>query len=223
MARTETLANLRTEVRNRGEIRSVYVSDSELNTYINQSIAELYDLLCSMSPDFYLTTSDISVVANTDSYALPATFYRLRAIAYVRTSTDIISLKRMMLNERFGWPPTVGSGPETTRYRVTGSNVIFAPIPQWTGTVRLYFIAAPTKLSADGDTFDGISGWEEYVVVDALMKCWVKEESDISPLMAQKAALKARIESMAYDRDEGQTDYVRDVEDEAHWPSFLRP
>lgn len=60
----------------------------------------------------------------------------------------------------------------------------------------------------DDDRFDGINGWEEYVVVDAAIKCLIKEESDISALMAQKMALKTRIEQMADDRDVGEQEYV---------------
>lgn len=58
---------------------------------------------------------------------------------------------------------------------------------------------------------DGVNGWEEYIVVDAAMKCLQKEESDVSVLMAEKSALKQRIEAMASNRDAGKPERITDV------------
>ncbi len=57
---------------------------------------------------------------------------------------------------------------------------------------------------------DGVSGWEEYVVVDAAIKAMAKEESDPSVLMAQKQGLLQRIESAAENRDAGSPARVSD-------------
>lgn len=54
-------------------------------------------------------------------------------------------------------------------------------------------------------------GWEEYGVLDAAIKAVVKEESDPSALMAQKAQLMARIRGAAADRDSGEPARVVDV------------
>jgi hypothetical protein len=67
-----------------------------------------------------------------------------------------------------------------------------------------------TTLSADGDTVDGISGWTEYIICDAAMKCMQKEESDVSVLMAEKQMLIKRIEAMAESRDVGSPARVSD-------------
>jgi hypothetical protein len=58
---------------------------------------------------------------------------------------------------------------------------------------------------------DGISGWTEYVIVDAAIKCLVKEETDPSALMATKAGLIKRIEEAAGNRDVGAAPTVADV------------
>jgi hypothetical protein len=64
----------------------------------------------------------------------------------------------------------------------------------------------------DSVTFDGISGWEEYVIVDAAIKAMLKEESDASALMAQKQALLKRLEDMAANRDANQPITVSDTQ-----------
>lgn len=63
----------------------------------------------------------------------------------------------------------------------------------------------------DSTTFDGISGWEEYVVIDAAIKCKVKSEEDISGLASQLQKISERIDSMAEGRDAGQAQHVSDA------------
>lgn len=209
MARSETLLGLRTQVRSRGEFRPTYISDSELTTMINQSIAEVYDLLVGVSQDYFLTYSDVAVVAGTATYTLPATFYKAFGVDYVRPDGVLVPMSKFMWPERGN---LVRNGaPELTRYRVMGPDLRLEPAPGWSGTVRFWYIPAPTKLVADGDTFDGISGWEEYVVLDCCVKCAAKEESDASVFMAQKAAMAERIRSLGSERDYHEADRVVDV------------
>lgn len=63
----------------------------------------------------------------------------------------------------------------------------------------------------DSTQIDGISGWEEYVIIDAAIKALIKQEQEISELVNQKNAMKMRIESMAEGRDAGQAHHVSDV------------
>jgi uncharacterized protein YdcH (DUF465 family) len=53
-------------------------------------------------------------------------------------------------------------------------------------------------------------GYEEYVVVDAAIKCLQKEESDVQMLMVQKQQLKERIENAASNRDQGEPTAITD-------------
>lgn len=63
----------------------------------------------------------------------------------------------------------------------------------------------------DGKLVDGISGWEEFVIVDAAIKAQGKQENDASMLIARRDALKVRIEAMAEARDAGQAFHVSDT------------
>lgn len=64
----------------------------------------------------------------------------------------------------------------------------------------------------DSTTIDGISGWEEYIIIDASIKAGIKQENENIPdLRVQKADMKARIESMAEGRDAGQAQHVSDA------------
>lgn len=63
----------------------------------------------------------------------------------------------------------------------------------------------------DSATLDGISGWEEYVIIDAAIKAQIKQEGPFEPLVGQKMDMKARIEAMAEGRDIGEAIHVSDV------------
>lgn len=90
--------------------------------------------------------------------------------------------------------------------------------------------AAPTVTGAntlirawsEATTIDGISGWEEYVVIDAALKSMGKEESDVSVLAAQKLAMLKRLQDMAENRDAGSPATVVDVQETDFWQPPLR-
>jgi hypothetical protein len=71
----------------------------------------------------------------------------------------------------------------------------------------------PTNLSGAIVKVDleGINGWDEYVIVDAAIKCLIKEESDPSALMATKQNLLARVESAAANRDSAIPERISDT------------
>ena len=59
----------------------------------------------------------------------------------------------------------------------------------------------PATLFANG--FDGINGWEDLVVLDCAIKCGIKQEQDVSAMMAQKAEWKIELEEDLADRNQG--------------------
>lgn len=223
MARTSTLSQLIAEVRNRGEFLIEYFSDEELAGYINESIAELYDLIVSVCQDYYLSSASISVVAGTQAYSLPSDFYKLLGLDYVRSNSERVTLRRYMWAERNDRAAMSLSAPEGTRYRVMGSSLYLEPSPSWAGTLTLWYIPAPARLTIGTDTFDGISGWQEYVVLDACIKCAAKEESDTQVYMQQKSVLTQRVITMASDRDAGEADRVRNYDQAYPVGTYLNP
>lgn len=70
---------------------------------------------------------------------------------------------------------------------------------------------------------DGISGWLEYVVVDAAIKCLVKEESDTRVLGMQRDQLVRRITDSAPNRDAGEPPRVTDVTRTGGWNDLDLP
>jgi hypothetical protein len=222
MARTATLLELRTQARQRADmVGSNFVSDTELTGYINSSAAELYDLLIAQFEDYKVTSGNISVVPSTSSYSLPTDFYKLLGVDLVVDSQgNAVTLKPFVFAERnaYMFTPTWNVvGLAYLRYHMIGDSIRFVPVPNQTQTVKLWYIPALTKLSADADTLDGVNGWEEYVVVDAAIKMLAKEESSTEVFQKQKKELIDRINKMAANRDPGSPTRVTDGTKRLPW------
>jgi hypothetical protein len=224
---TTTLLGLRTAVRQRADQEnSLFCSDGEVNSYINQSYFELYDLLIQkygndyfIAPDYTFTTDGTS-----DKYALPTDFYKILGVDLLLSGGNSYSLTvrpfQMAERNRWAWPNMQALyGLVNLRYRLNGSYIWFVPRPAAGQTIRLLYVPRLNVLQYDSDEIDGVSGWDEYIVVDAAIKCMQKEESDVSVLMAQKQALIRRIEAAAENRDAGSPQKVSDSRgSDYEWP-----
>lgn len=220
-----TLAELRQQVRQRADVEnSNFVSDAELNAYINSSYKELYDLLVATFEDYYtLDPVEFTLSGSTYTYDLPTNFYKLRGLDYKESSggSDWWTVRPFVFTERNRVNNTfIGNvyAWDQRSYRIVGDKLYIYPQENAKGTYRIWYVPRATELAADTDTLDGVNGWEEYVIVDAAMKILIKEESDIQPLVLQKEQMRQRIIDMAKDRDVGEGDRIGDVYSDWDFP-----
>lgn len=209
---TVTLTSLIEQVRQRAdEVNSTYFTDLELTNYINNSATGLYDLLVSRFEDYYTLPPVTFTISSGTTYALPSNFYKLRGVDRLLSGNEYFSVPLFNFQERNRRSRVVLrniDGFGGLAYRMINNTLYFLPDEQAQGTYRLWYIPQFTKLVNGSDTLDGINGWEEFIIIDAAIKCYVKQESDPSVLLVEKQAITARIESMARTRDVGQADRV---------------
>jgi len=225
-----TLQELRSQSRDRADMKhSQFVTDSELNDYINASIAELHDILIqAYGEEYSVKSSTFTTSGSAESYALSTIiadndFYKLKGIDAQLNGNLWTTLYPFNFNERNKYQ-TTGQfsylGVTSLRYRIVGSNVNFTPTPDNGTAMRIWYSPVATKLTQDTDQLDDLNQYAEYVVVDAAIKMLQKEESDVSVLFAQKQALKRRIEEAANNRDAAMGESISDVyygNDEFFW------
>lgn len=215
-------------------VNSNFVTLPEWNSYINQSYFELYDLLTTAFEDYNVAPPAIFTTTTSFSYDLPngvltfqdptgasfvaRPFYKLLGVdaGLNVTGNAWITLSKFLFIERNRYIyPQLGNtilGPYNgIQYRVMGDKIDFIPSPQSGIMIRLWYVPRMAMLLKDTDVAVGVNGWLEYVIVDAAIKALQKEESDVSVLMAQKMALKARIEESAQNRDAGIPDTISDT------------
>lgn len=220
MATTMTLAQLRDAARQRADmVNSQFVTDAEFNSYINQSYFELYDLLVSKYGDNYYVAPayQFTTDGTNDQYALPTSpaVYKLLGVDLGLSNTldSYVTIRPFEFIDRNRYAvPNFQSfyGLTNLRYRLNGDKIWFTPLPAANQRIRLWYVPRMATLDSDSATVEGISGWTEYIIVDAAIKAMQKEESDVSALMMQKQQLITRINAMAESRDAGSPAKVSD-------------
>lgn len=211
MASTVTLLELRTRARQEANMEnSQFVTDSEMLYYMNSSAAELYDLLVqAYGNEYYVSSLTTSCTGNLDYINLPSDFYKLLGVD-MYDGDKYYTLKRFNFNERNKFLNGVSFGVNT-QYRIQGDQIKFIPTPTDNRACILWYIPKFTKMTLDSSTIDGINGWEEYVVIDCVIKMLEKEESDSTPFIMRKNDMLKRIQKLSEDRDVGSPLQTTDV------------
>jgi len=220
------LSTLRTEVRQRADMTdSDFVTDSELNNYINKAWAELYDILVTTYEDYFTEgPNSFTLAAGESTYDLPDDFYKLRGVDFkTGGQNEFSTLYPFTFKERNEqtsglrrWP----FGLADIRYRLVKNTLRFIPEDSAQGDYQLWYIPAANTLSDDADEMDGVNGWEDYVVVSATIRCLEKEETDTVNLRNELRMLKTRIEDSAANRDAGQPERIEDVNTSIYRPGY---
>lgn len=215
----KTLLQLRTEARQRADmVNDGNITDPELTSYVNASYAELYDLLIAapdstyfQAPPYFITTDGTN-----EQFPYPPDLYKLRGVdlQLFNTPNAFITLRRATFYDRNIYAiPTYRAvyGAITFRYLDMGTHFRLTPMPTSGRVLRVWYYPRPTLLVRDTDVVDGISGWEEYIVVDCAIKMLQKQESDASGYVLQKNNLVDRIKRMTAHKDIGAAPVAGDT------------
>ena len=141
------LNTLRDEARQRADqVNSEFVTDAELNGYLNNSWSELYDMLVSKyQDDYFLTSTSITVTSGTSSYSLPSDFYKARGVDLNINTNQNTPLQRYTFADRTR--DSLVRYARDVKYRIQANNIVFAPSPS-NNTATLWYIPHPRKLQS---------------------------------------------------------------------------
>lgn len=217
-------------------VNSNFLTQEEWNYNINNSLCELYDLLIDTYEDYYLSQPyQFATNGSATQYPLPdgiltftnsytqqievaPAFYKLWGVDLAANTSPNGWVTMNKFNpldrNKYFYPNSQSTiyGVFNAQYRVLDKYIEFIPIPSGNQYVRIRYFPRLKTLLADSDlTTSGISGWLEYVIVDAAIKALTKEESDVTALSMAKAMLKQRIEAGAKNRDAGRPDTIQDT------------
>lgn len=213
-----TLATIITGVRARTNMENnQFVTDAELTTEINKSLAQLDMILVSKFDDYKLTSTILSAAAATGYIALPSDFLKLRGVDVQINASDpdgYLEVRKYSFQHRIRKPYLMNSAPAgyspgAISYRLQGANIAIEPIAlatQW--SYRIWYTPDYVPLVNTTDTLQSYmdsQAWYEYAVVDCGIKVLAKQDLDPSTFMAQKAELHDMILKLsAPNRDAGE-------------------
>lgn len=214
MAANVTLSAMRDRVRKRADMEnSTFFTDAQVDTELNVSLRWLYNMLVeAYGSDYYVSTTTDSSVDSQNNYSLPADFFKLLALGVSQDGSRFVAMRKFSRAER-NTRPNQATYLRDYRYRLWGDNYRIIPAPPGGLTFRVIYVPAMTALSDDGDTFDGVNGFEEWAVLDTAIKLLQAEESEWQHLEAQKRGIEHMIRNDAEARDINEQHQVTDLEE----------
>ncbi len=211
---TFTESDLRTRARRRADMEnSTFVTDAEVQDYLNSSIAELHDFMVKSYEDYFVSEQTYNAPIATEGANLPDDFYKALGVDY--DSGGITStLRAYSFTERnvYNTPYAVIDRLAEPMYKVEGSKIKLIPTNSQSGTITLFYVPLPTQFSTTVTEIETIiPGYEEYVVVATAIRMLMKEESDTRQLELEKNQLASRIIRALSPRDTSGSFAIRDV------------
>lgn len=224
------------------KLNSLYLTTDEWNWNINQSATALYDILVDkFGDDYFFAPSLLIHLDGSESYDIPNGSNYSGAPALYKLNGVDINVSGASQGPNAGWVPCARSNWSDrdryttwpgqagalnniyeTSYRPMGNKLFFFPSNQ-NMLARIWYVPMLTQMLQDTDMMPfSISGWSEFVVVDAAMKAMIKEESleKWNALATSKVGLVERIEVTAANRDVGQPNTVSNVRATMGDPGF---
>ncbi len=224
MPRTVTLSTLRTRVREQAEMESsTFCSDAEINRYISSSYTRLYGLLVQADPERYLREETFTGTGSATEFAVGSDYLGTLRIDYNVPGGTKVPLDRIFSKE-IAYRTTGSTGVSTAWHPIyntstpTTQKIRLIPTAESGSTYTHCYIVAPASLSADGDLVDGVAGWEEYIVLDAAIKCRIKEGTPVADLERQRADIRFDLDAMIEARSVSDAGHVIDTRgDDRDW------
>lgn len=195
-----------------------FITPTELIDYVNGSIAEWCDEVRGTTWNGTYSRSSLTFTteANQQTYALPADFLTLLSVDVFIAGSPIsaVAYQEEQRNAFDNYPIMFGWGASNPiYYQVQGDNISLVHAPQGEYEVRLNYTPTAPVLSDPDDYLDSINGWEEFIVLDAAIKCLTKagELEMIQELKDRRERQRQRIRALAPRRDQQTAEQVHVV------------
>src|SRR5690606_21778234 len=157
------------------EADSPFVTDAVGLDWVNQGIALLWGVLAKQDALRHYAFYSLSTTAGTRTYPLPDDFQSLLAVDWIR-GQERQPIRRFQFHERsFGLvPATFEGGAPAVCYSVQGQGLDGSAVrlhfdrDPGTHTYEVHYIQCPQLLATLADSYDGVAGWDEWVVYEVV-------------------------------------------------------
>jgi hypothetical protein len=193
-----------------------FITTSEANDYINESVSELYDILSDgASAQIFAINAPVLTQTGTNAYLLPSDFYKLVSVSI---NVGGIYFPGLPGDERL-YAELASDPPEQEEFRYyirtnlsTGASHLFI-FPEIDETkLAVVYIPSPPVLTLDTDALHLPTRWHEYIALSSAVKMLQKQESDTTALEFQKKLTEDRIKDHIREIDSGIPQQIRDIE-----------
>jgi hypothetical protein len=205
-----TLAYLVAEIRKRAENRRN--TDAEIQAMVQSSAKELDGkIVTSWGEKRRFTETTLTTTPGQAFVALPNDFFRLYKVGWVDGVT-VHRLRPMDHNDDWFitnslWSAAFGM----PRYEIRNDQLWLAPTPGQAYQLRLHYCPVLPTITDPAVPFNGVHGWEEWIITDVSIKLAIPEETDTTELEKHLGRQERRIIEQAPRRDNDNAHVVQRV------------
>ena len=187
MSRNASLGQIKADVQDQADVAGLTTrhTASLLTRRINQSIQRFRDRLSASGCNHFLVSVTKTVSGGATS---PYPFYALDLSgenpSIVRTyAVDLIvngqtkTLIHVPFQERTKWGTENSAGEPVAWANYQTAKVAIMPAPSSAYSAVVWYLPGLPDLALDADTFDGVAGWEEYIVWDVVASVAVRDQN----------------------------------------------
>jgi hypothetical protein len=231
-----TLQDLITLVRQESnQENSQFVTDAELTSYINNSLAEMDDIMIDTYEDYRLEQYTSVIQSPNFTIPTPQEMLKLRGV-------DILG-NGVASNGSLPWFPipkfqfidrgrlnnltsalTYPFGNVNLSYFWQGAQgIIIYPQVQASGTYQIWWVPKFSELNLVTDVLAvqmDQQAWIEYAVVDCCIKIYGKDNLDTQTFERRKEALRVRIIGSMSNRDVAGPDCIVNMRNRSDYPGW---
>jgi hypothetical protein len=187
VSRNVSLGQLLADVKDQADVKGLEVrhTASLLTRRINQSIQRFRERLSTEGCQHFLTSATKTLSAGATS---PYPFYALdlssESPSVVRTyAVDLTvngqtkTLIHVPFQERARWGSQTSLGEPVAWTNYQTAKVAIMPAPSSSYEAVVWYLPVLPDLSSDSDTFDGVAGWEEFIVWDVVCQVTTRDQN----------------------------------------------
>lgn len=152
-----TLQNLITDTRsflNQKDPLNSFWTDQELTSYLNEAVRMYFGEVLLNNEGYFTTTSDLNIVANTETVALPTDCFKVKNLFKKVTNGYVLLPYRNNLTESFSTQGGTSGDAYFPDYNFRGNNIVLRPTPNFSETsgLRIEYIQFPDQMVNGGDS-----------------------------------------------------------------------
>jgi len=187
VSRNVTLLQLRTDIATQADIvgGTARYTTATLNRFINQSIQRFREKLSTEGATHFLTNTAGTLTAGAtspfpfgvlDLSAVTPSVVRSFGIDVKLSSGIVIALSHSPFQSRtdFGGPIVTGEPIAWAHFNTR--KLAIMPAPSQAYPYNVWYLPVLADLTADGDTWDGVAGWEDFIAWDVVCRLIIRDQ-----------------------------------------------
>lgn len=217
---SSTLGSYITAVRdllNQPNAANSFWSDAELTRYLNEGIRMYYLEVTKNDEGFWTKISDLDIVANTETVALPTDCFEVKAVYKAVNNGFMVLPYRNMESESYSTQGGTGSETYFPSYYFRENNLVLRPVPNYSQTsgLRVEYIYFPDMLQNAADTVSAnlLPIFRQLVEMYAVYKAKMKESLTNGTDTASMAKVNL---------DEIYKLFIDTVKNRSKYPQFIK-